>query len=123
MDTVPGVGHDNFLMFSSAKGRYYLFMSDPDPCQNGGTTSVLLHTDGRLKIYPNPANDLLHVQLNDNFDHACYSIYDVTGKILIKHQHLSGNTCVLDLKNLKHGTYLLLISNKQETIRKVFFKM
>ena len=123
IDTVPDVGHDNYLMFSSAEGRYYLFMSDPVPCQNGGTTSVLFHTDGRLKIYPNPANDLIHIQLDDNFDHAYYSIYNVTGKILVKHQYLNGNPCVLDLKNLKPGTYLLLISNKQRTIRKVFFKI
>ncbi len=122
MDTVPGVGHDNYLMFSSAIGRYYLFMSDPAPCQNGGTTSVLLYPDGKLKIYPNPANDFIHIQLDDNFGHACYSIYNVMGKILVKHQYLRGNLPVLDLKNFKPGMYLLLISNKQNTIRKVFFK-
>lgn len=121
-DTVPGVGHDNLLMFSSAKGRYWLFMSDPPPCLNGGATSVLTHPDKKIKIYPNPANDFIHIQFGNNIDNACYSIYNATGRILVKQQPLNGNKCVIDLKNLKPGMYLLIIRNKQESFRKIFFK-
>jgi pimeloyl-ACP methyl ester carboxylesterase len=123
MDTVPDVGHDNFLMFSSAKGRYWLFMTDPVSCQNGGTTSVLSHPDEKLNIYPNPANNLIHIQLDGDFEHICYSVYNVSGKIILNHQSIKGRSSTIDLRNFKPGLYLLFIGKRNKTISKVFLKL
>ncbi len=117
-DTVPGAGHNNRDMFTSSIGRYWLFMSDPAE----GPASVLFHTNNKLKVYPNPANDFIHIQLDDHVKPTYYSVYNAMGTILVKHQLLKERPCVLDLKDLKPGMYLLVIKTKQETIRKWFIK-
>ena len=105
-------------LFGSSIGRYWLFMSDPAE----GPASVQLHTNNKLKVYPNPANDFIHLQLDDHVKATYYSIYNALGNILVKQQPLKESPSVLDLKDLKPGMYLLVIRTKQETIRKLFIK-
>jgi pimeloyl-ACP methyl ester carboxylesterase len=122
MDTVPDVGHDNFLMFSSAKGRYWLFMTDPVPCQNGGTTSVLFHTEGSLKIYPNPANDKIYIKMHDVSGTGNYEVYHSVGKLLKSGEFFPNATLSMNVECLKPGTYFIVLKNNGKIFRNIFVK-
>ncbi len=117
-DTVPGVGHDNHKMFTSPVGRHWLFMSDPGE----GVTGIGAHPDKVLKIYPNPASGLLHVEVSGHFKPACFSLFSTDGKVLIKQRNIYGNTFSIGLSNLPAGAYLLLLGDGKETVRKIFLK-
>ncbi len=123
IDTVPGVGHDNHDMFTSAKGRYWLFMTDPTSCNRQPTAVKPVYKE-QLIVYPNPTKGSIHIKLkNDNPGITYYFIYDTKGNIVMRHQIFNGNSSVLNLKKLAPGIYLLLINNKNETIREVICKL
>lgn len=76
--------------------------------QDLGTTAVSNIQNPLIKIYPNPAKDVLYI---DGFSaNAVVSLYDVTGKLLIT-QVL--NQKQLDISFLKNGIYLLRITEKK----------
>ncbi len=121
IDTVPGVGHDNYDMFASPTGRYWLFMSEPGI---GTLTAVKPVNDLQLKVFPNPTRGLFRVQLKNNKSGtAVYSLYDMKGNILVKHQNFSGNSCIINLKKLLPGPYLLVINKEKQTVRKLIYKL
>ena len=122
IDTVPGVGHDNYLMFSSAKGRYYLFMSDPAPCQNGEATSVLSHSDKKLKLYPNPAEDLIHIEMNGNSSKMRYFVYNIKGKSLKCGEFWPNTPLSINLGFIKPGTYFIVLKNFEKISVRSFVK-
>jgi hypothetical protein len=57
-----------------------------------------------LKVYPNPADDFLNVELPSNFDKVSYRILDVNGK-LVKQGNLRSKR--IEISNLTTGSYLL----------------
>ncbi len=68
-----------------------------------------------MRVYPNPATDLLHVTLNEKFSgKTVLSIYDQQGR-MVQSKTISKNTTVIvetmDVKNLSAGTYILKIAN------------
>ncbi|WP_407527747.1 glycosyl hydrolase [Lacibacter sp. MH-610] len=76
--------------------------------QDLGTTAVSNIQNPLIKIYPNPAKDVIFI---DGFSaNAVVSLYDVTGKLLIT-QVL--NQKQLDISFLKNGIYLLRITEKK----------
>lgn len=76
--------------------------------QELGTTAVSNIQNPLIKIYPNPAKDMI---LIDGFSaNAVVSLYDVTGKLLFT-QVL--NQKQLDISFLKNGIYLLRITEKK----------
>ncbi|MBT8254468.1 MAG: BspA family leucine-rich repeat surface protein [Bacteroidia bacterium] len=69
-----------------------------------------------LKIYPNPANELLTVAgLNSSMD-LC--VYDLTGKLLLK----VFDTDHIDVKDLSSGIYLLKLSSGTDVLIKRFIR-
>lgn len=71
-------------------------------------------------LYPNPANDLLHLQ-NANIKEANVEIYDVSGKLCIT-KAINVNDTSIAVNNLMNGIYLIKISNDNETFSGKFIK-
>ncbi len=117
-DTVPGVGHDNKGMFTSAVGRYWLFMNNPF----GRPLAVHQKPGKNLKIFPNPVTDELQVLFPGNFKPLFFSLLNTSGKIIVNHRKTAGNRLLLYVGNLKPGMYLLLLNGKNETVTKPFLK-
>ena len=63
-----------------------------------------------LHIYPNPASELLHVDLGDmHSGTGCLKIVDITGKTLVIRDIQPGQTrYILDISGLAGGIYLIL---------------
>ncbi len=62
-----------------------------------------------LKIYPNPANDILNIQFEETNVDALLNIYDIQGKTMISKQIQQEKTN-LDIGNLNPGVYIIRIA-------------
>ncbi len=80
------------------------------------TTSVVEHRIQKIKIYPNPANDIL-VVASDGQQKLGYILYDLLGRPVAQKQS-EGETTTLNVANLKTGIYLLEIHSEKETTTK-----
>jgi len=70
-----------------------------------------------FQIFPNPARNILFVQVNGENENATIQIIDATGKKLKEQKvTLNGNTSLsFDIKNLPKGMYNLLLLKKNKT--------
>lgn len=84
-------------------------------CSGGGggntsrkATSGATDPNSILRIYPNPATDLVNIQLpyTVNVQDLVITIYDLQGRVLIKQRPASVKTAI-SLKSLRAGVYLI----------------
>lgn len=73
-------------------------------------------TDTSLKIYPNPASDLIKIETNLSLE--IIEIYDVNGKSVSR---LNGETIVV-INDLSNGTYFIKLFHETGFILKKFIK-
>jgi len=77
---------------------------------------------GQLNIYPNPAENTIHIQLKDKLDHSLWlTITDLVGKKVFEKEllHDSGNKNLpVDVSFLQNGIYILRIADKESTFSK-----
>ena len=76
-------------------------------------------TDG--KIYPNPAKELLYIELND-YQNATIEIFNLKGQLMLVNPLDSKNT-ELNITNLRSGYYLVKINQKEGLLVKRFIKI
>lgn len=78
-------------------------------------TSIVENSlDTELSIYPNPTNDLIHINFKSLVQHQNYSmsIYDITGQLVVEEKMLSKDYSIsLSSKNLAKGVYTLNLKN------------
>ncbi len=72
-----------------------------------------------LLIYPNPAKDVIHLQLNQHYAHL--ELLDITGRQL-SNKMINTTQIPVDISSLKSGHYLIRLSGPDGTITKRFFK-
>lgn len=82
-----------------------------------GSNGIANITKEHLSVYPNPANDFIHIDMNgiDRSlwdDNASIKIYDVTGRVL-KTIAITEVTNPILVSELTSGLYLIDITNKQ----------
>ena len=68
------------------------------------------------KIYPNPASDILNIELQKN-DNYTVKLMDLSGKVLITNQ-FEGRSVIISVNQLPKADYLLSIDNGHATITK-----
>lgn len=66
--------------------------------------------DKNIIIYPNPVNDILHIQPKNGIELEEVAIYNIQGRQLLTTKE---NPEKLDLSNLNSGVYLIKIKTKQ----------
>ncbi len=87
--------------------------------QDVGDTS----TEKTVKVFPNPATNLVNVLGLKNSDQAQITITDINGTPVQKHYWKISNQAVnLPISNLKKGIYLIHIRSKEQEVRTKFFK-
>lgn len=73
--------------------------------------------DPTINVYPNPASDILNIQI-ENGTATSFEIYDMQGKLILQHIINSNNT-PLSVSSLTNGLYILLLRNEQnEAVQK-----
>ena len=79
-----------------------------------------LGADFKIDIYPNPASDLIAIQVNDlNKDNLKINLYDMNGKLVDTTVLFQGSTIAyFDTQKLYAGEYLITLSNGISLINK-----
>lgn len=81
------------------------------------TTSVGENTFAGLKIFPNPANELLYIQASE-LEGSTYTLTDAGGRIVLAGK-LEGAETVVQLGCLQRGTYLLKAGDRVSKVLKL----
>ena len=128
----PGAGYAKYVWSTTevtpsitvkTKATYSVTVTDQNGCE--GTASIVIDTKlgvndlqiERLKFYPNPVTDVLHVEFGSfSKDDMTTKIVDIAGKTLQTDsvQVLPGhNSFDIDVQNLPAGNYLLWLGNSK----------
>lgn len=93
---------------------------------NSNTVTAVLEgkkSDDVIKLYPNPANDILNIDNITQSDNITLKIIDITGKVVITEKISNSSTAQLNVAHLAQGLYLLEITNGSKSVsRKKFVK-
>jgi hypothetical protein len=82
------------------------------------TTGILnLSADETVTVYPNPASDLLNVNISENTSLA-FEIFDVSGKI-VKNGTLESKASI-NVASLENGIYALRVYNSKKYLKSTF---
>jgi len=72
--------------------------------------------NGKVRVYPNPTNNKLIIELDENFGLTSESfLLDLTGKIILQKFIRSGDE--LDLSGIRQGVYILLLKSDKQVFR------
>jgi hypothetical protein len=73
-----------------------------------------IHDIIALKVYPNPFIDLLTIKIDSPDDKIFdLSIFDMSGRLVFTKTKIPGNTENTYNLSLTHGTYLLVVKDKE----------
>jgi Uma2 family endonuclease len=94
---------------------------DKADCNLGVDDPIL--KDSAVKIYPNPAKDLLQLEIVNGLTISEYWIIDQFGKELLKNE-VAGDKSIkhIDVSQLSNGFYFLKIKTDNQEIIKKFIK-
>ena len=73
----------------------------------------------RASIYPNPAKEVLNIDLQGEFENVVLRIIDMAGKIIFS-KEMTENKEQIDLIDLTAGVYNLEINSIEHQITRVF---
>ncbi|MCQ2280068.1 MAG: leucine-rich repeat protein [Bacteroidales bacterium] len=85
----------------SAPGQHFIFTEDCSGIDDIAKQSV--------KVYPNPASDVIHIEMNTNTNNKIF-VYDICGKKVANIESKASSTDI-NLSSLPQGVYILRIIN------------
>lgn len=85
------------------------------------TAGVSTLGKNQLKLYPNPATDMVYVDMPSAVTNASVSIIDISGKKILN-KTASGSKIEIDVRQLAKGTYVLRISENGKIYNAKFIK-
>lgn len=77
--------------------------------------------NSQVKIYPNPTNGILNIDLPEDLTLDRVEVYNNLGQIVISQKGVTGNK-ILDVSNLRSGIYYLKINADEKQITRKFIK-
>jgi len=86
---------------------YETFMDTTPPPVNIYTP--IANNSTNIKLYPNPTTNEVHIELADVCENMSIAVYDIMGKILIKHNAHKTATQTIDASMLPTGVYVVTI--------------
>ena len=79
--------------------------------------------NNKLNIYPNPAEDVLHVELPFNIKgKITVEIYSVVGQLLSSSEVVAEESIKINISKLPKGSYVIKCGNEKEVASKIFVK-
>ncbi|HEX8313869.1 MAG TPA: T9SS type A sorting domain-containing protein, partial [Flavisolibacter sp.] len=64
-----------------------------------------------LRLYPQPADAILHVAFGGNGGNVMIQVYDATGRLVLNETKRNSNTMTLNTQKLSRGTYWVVASD------------
>ena len=123
-DSINVTGNYNFTL---GPGEYRVYTDQKLDIPNVlNTTDIieLAETDWNIKLYPNPAIDIVHVQLSDITlnEKLVISLMDANGKLVIQKEMDPNNELSIPLHNLSKGHYQFIVQQGHKIDHKGFLK-
>ncbi|MGB4080879.1 MAG: T9SS type A sorting domain-containing protein [Bacteroidia bacterium] len=130
LDLTPGSGFKSYTWSTGASteilqvtdtGRYSVTVVDVNGCSAYAEiyinkTAELNYINGvRYSVYPNPVNDLLHIEGGSELTKSAISIMDALGKTVYSNRSFNGNEKI-NVKELPAGLYRVIISVDDKTL-------
>lgn len=84
----------------------------------GSTLSINELTNNPISLYPNPAKDIINIDLPNSYINFTSEIFSITGQLVLK----SKNESQLDISKLNSGMYILRISTENGLFTKRLIK-
>jgi parallel beta-helix repeat protein/predicted outer membrane repeat protein len=78
-----------------------------------GIAESKISNEGNLKIYPNPASEIVYIEASSN-KYQIIEIIDLTGKVLI-YDYLMNEKEQINISGLQSGLYFVKVSNQFES--------
>lgn len=113
----------------AASGTYYVCLMVTDSCGSDTICDSLIVIGTGIKeqdilkqiiIYPNPASNILYIQLNDLSKQVQINVFDVVGRRILKKEIINEKEITIDLSGYEEGTYLIeLRMGDMRTVKEV----
>jgi len=78
-------------------------------------------TNMQLRVYPNPINNLLNLQLSGNRQNAYYSIYNAVGEKIIE-QAVDSPLSTIDMGGKAPGIFIVVVQTETQTFKEKVIK-
>ena len=118
--TFSDYGQRSLLCFSDNSGTDFQtgfdFDNEPDDCfSNGFGADVPEREKLNVKIYPNPTDDVLFIELSGGAEISNIALYDLQGRVVGANNHspLQGMATTLDVKSVPAGIYILRVTDTE----------
>lgn len=136
-DGMTAILHDKFLnkYQEIETGSVYPFSINSDPASQGAQrfeinfnrTEVSAMTgeseSGMFKLYPNPTQSMIQVQLSAEEGEFIINLMDVEGRMLSNIKGKSGQLLQIPLHDHPAGSYIIQVTNGSKTSSKKFLKI
>jgi serine protease len=148
----PTIAYQSYILTTTALGDSYQWFLGSNPISGAtassydpdvsGVYSLRVSKDGceefsnelnvviasvrngipNVKLYPNPVNETLYVEINDKF--SSYQIFDITGRLIRKEQISIGKSSIeVSTEGFITGMYLIVLQNdKGNKVVEKFYK-
>ncbi len=111
-------GETNQTFTASAAGNYAVIVNT-GTCVDTSSCVVIALTEinecspfNIFKVYPNPASDLISIQMKDYQQQLIIGVYTILGELLSEHVFQNASAVQLNMSNYPQGMYLLKVTNK-----------
>lgn len=77
----------------------------------------------KIKVFPNPATNLVNILGLQNSSKATILISDISGNIVLQHEWaIRNNSLSIPIPNLETGIYVVGIESKEQKVQTKFYK-
>ena len=123
---IPIAGATNKIFIPTANGSYAVIITengctDTSSCYIINTVSISENDfDSGVKVYPNPANEKIHIDFETFYPKGTVEIINNSGQLLIEKNFANQKTIELDIKKLPAGEYFVrkVVENKTIFVEK-----
>jgi hypothetical protein len=112
-------------------GYYYMVIKATDPDGANATDTFTVHVDGYpvssqlisesgfdVKMYPNPTNDRVNIEINTAFGISDVSVYTITGKEIMRRNFYDNHIISFSMRDNVSGIYLVKMNIEGKQIVK-----
>lgn len=110
-------------------GTYWIYVvddfsvvSDPDTLIVMNSTGIEKNSASTLKIWPNPAGDMIAIQLNDGTVLERLEVSDLSGRVVFTQNNIGTRSYKFNRENLKSGVYIVRVYADRIYTRKVIIR-
>lgn len=105
------------LRCTSFNGSLFKVFANDGLCGCYRTAVYNRNHENNIKIYPNPADDLLKIEMHKELKNCIVNIYEITGKLVFELE-MNNSESEIELTSLSSGIYFILILNDNFIVMK-----